>query len=437
MNRFLLLLVIVSAHSFAVETVPIAKAIEKALEKSSLTSCVANGSSANHDDCQPFRIKVSVAEKDSPDSDFKADIDEFWAAPDKWSRQVSSPDFSQKIVKNGNQEYETHTGDYDPHWLREIEMAIFDPLPIRDQLERLNGQVRLDGNEHNESSLRWEEKIGTAEAPSTAFCGITFRGDGLLKGIYTPGYHATYDDFRSFGKKLVARKILFNPEPGTEIDASITTLERVSDTSAEIFAIPQSPPASEPIKTIRVNEATARKLIKNAPDIIWPAVRGGKTHGTLTMFISVDRAGKVRETEPMNSDNAQLDDSAREQVSRWEFKTAALGNTPVQIDSTLTFTFDTKIGNPTPQLSDAETRQQATHIVEAQVPPGTAPEGTKFTVVVAVDENGKILGVNNPDNLPTALFLAGYAAARQWQFRPYIHNGKPDSFDAHITFVVR
>jgi hypothetical protein len=127
--------------------------------------------------------------------------------------------------------------------------------------------------------------------------------------------------------------------------------------------------------------------------------------------------GLLRETEPMNSDNAQLDDSAREQVSTWEFKTAAMGNTPMQIDSTLTFTFDTKIGNPTPQVSDAEARQQATHIVEAQVGPGTVAPGTKFTVEVAVDENGKILGVNNPDNLPNALFLAGYAAARQWQFR--------------------
>lgn len=93
--------------------------------------------------------------------------------------------------------------------------------------------------------------------------------------------------------------------------------------------------------------------------------------------------------------------------------------------------------NPTPQLSDSEARQQATRIVEAQVRPGTAAPGTKFSVVVAVDENGKILGVNNPYNLPTALFQAGYAALRQWQFRPYIHNGKPDSFDAHITFVVR
>lgn len=114
---------------------------------------------------------------------------------------------------------------------------------------------------------------------------------------------------------------------------------------------------------------------------------------------------------------AQLDDSAREQVSTWRFEQAAAGNTPVQIESTLTFTFDTKIGNPTPQLSDAEASQQATQIVEAQVPPGTAPAGTKFAVVVAVDENGKILGVNNPDNLPVKLFLAGYAAARQWQFR--------------------
>ena len=35
---------------------------------------------------------------------------------------------------------------------------------------------------------------------------------------------------------------------------------------------------------------------------------------------------------------------------------------------------------------DSEARRQATHIVEAQVSPGTAPAGTKFTVVVAVDE---------------------------------------------------
>src|SRR5689334_5123943 len=99
MNRFLLLLVILSPQAFAIETVPIAKAIEQALQKSSLTSCgIVNGSSANHDDCQPFHIKVSVAEKDSPDSDYKADIEEFWAAADKWTRQASSPDFSQKIV---------------------------------------------------------------------------------------------------------------------------------------------------------------------------------------------------------------------------------------------------------------------------------------------------------------------------------------------------
>lgn len=268
MNLLLLLLVILSAHGFAVETVPIAKAIEQTVRRSSLTSCgVANGSSADHDECQPFHIKVHVAEKDSPDSDFKAEIEEFWAAPDMWSRQVSSPGFSQKLIKNGDREYETHTGDYDPHWLRHIETAIFDPLPIRDQLEKLNRQVRLDGNERNESTLQWQERIGTAQVPSIAFCAITFRGDGLLKGIEMPGYGATFDDFRSFGKKLVARKIVFYPEPGTEIDASITMLERLSDASAEVF-IPQSPPASEPIKTIHVNEATARKLIKNAPDII-------------------------------------------------------------------------------------------------------------------------------------------------------------------------
>jgi TonB family protein len=429
MKSLFLLLIVFGPTLFAADSVPLARAIDDFRHKSQITVCDGP--------CQPFHIKVSVAEKDSPDSDYKADIEEYWVSPNKWSRTVATPDFSQKVIMNGDRYYESNTGDYDPMWLRNVITALFDPIPNWEQIEKVNAQVRLDGREHDESNVRWQQKIGTESAQNLAFSTITFRGDALLRGIYLPGYGPTFDDFRSFGAKKVPRKIQFDPEPGTEIDATVTSLQQLDNPTEDLFEISQPTTANQRIQTIQVSESTARSLIKNAPDIIWPPVRAGKTHGVLSILISVDRSGKVRETEPMNSDNPQLDDSAREQVSTWQFKTASVSQVPVQFESTITLAFDAKIGNPTPQLSDAEARKQATHIVEANFPPRAAPSGTRVNIVVSVNESGSVIGGINADKLPLPLFLPAFAAARQWQFRPYINSGKPDSFDAHITFIVQ
>jgi hypothetical protein len=56
---------------------------------------------------------------------------------------------------------------------------------------------------------------------------------------------------------------------------------------------------------------------------------------------------------------------------------------------------------------------------------------------ISVDEAGKILAVQNPNQVDPRLFTAGERVLRQWQFRPYIHSGKPDRFDADVTFKVR
>ncbi len=57
-----------------------------------------------------------------------------------------------------------------------------------------------------------------------------------------------------------------------------------------------------------------------------------------------------------------------------------------------------------------------------------------FTIRISVDPNGTVTGRGNPNNLDTALFLAASNAVRQWKFGPYLHDGKPDNFDADITF---
>jgi outer membrane biosynthesis protein TonB len=71
------------------------------------------------------------------------------------------------------------------------------------------------------------------------------------------------------------------------------------------------------------------------------------------------------------------------------------------------------------------------------VPAGKARRGTRFTLRVSVDEAGKVQNVQNPNNVPPALYSAGAAALKKWSFHPYINKGKPDRFYADITFLVR
>ena len=184
---------------------------------------------------------------------------------------------------------------------------------------------------------------------------------------------------------------------------------------------------------ISVSETTIRSLSAYTPDILWPSVRSGKTTGVLSMYISVDRSGHVREAWPLNSDNAGLEDPAREQVMKWQFKPAKMHDVPVQTETVLTLAFNTKIGDPIPILSDEEARKLATNIVEPVFPPGT-PKGTEVKVQVGVSLDGTVNGAGNPYNAPTPLFMAAYGAVRQWHFRPYLREGKPDLFGADIVF---
>ncbi len=146
--------------------------------------------------------------------------------------------------------------------------------------------------------------------------------------------------------------------------------------------------------------------------------------------------GHVRETFPLNSDNAGLDDVARQQVQKWQFKPAVSKGVPVQVEGILTFAFNTKIERPVTILSDAEARRLATNTVEPLFKPGAASSGTPVTVRVSVDVDGKLLGVENPNNVPDVLFLAAYDALTQWHFQPYVKDGKPDFYKADITFQV-
>lgn len=312
------------------KSVALSDVAERAVRQSQLT---LPGSPA-------FHLKVSIVETTNPASDYRASVEEYWTSPDKWRRTIQSPDFSQTLIVNGDKVSEQNKGDYYPWWLSDIVTAIFDPLPMLDQLEKMHVQIaEPNGSEHSNSCADLKGKIEMA-----VFC---FEGShGLLQSVFTQrGYVAEYSDFKSFREKRVARRIVIEPEPGTTIEARITELAEVQNSIDDMFAVEQSTPPEARIKSVKVDESFARKLLLGTSEIEWPPVGSGLTKGRCAVYVAVDRTGRVREVWPEGCDNPGLEDPLRDQVRKWQFKPAAENGVPVQIESLVTFEFQTTIGS--------------------------------------------------------------------------------------------
>lgn len=385
----------------------------------------------------PFHLKARIAENGNPNSEFKADVEVFWMAPTKWRQVIQSSQFSQTLVVNDGAILENNTGDYYPFWLRQLVTALLDPLPMLQVLEKSQAKVAKPPGPQSRSCARFESRVGVPPVQASEFSVFCFTSDGLPESITTPGYSVEFKDYRKFGDKQVARKLVTYPEPGVTIEATVTELTELKSGDESLFTVSSPTPKERQLRCVAVSEATLRSIGLNTPEIVWPRIRMGKTSGVLTMYVSIDTSGRVRETFPENSDNSDLEDDARKQVQAWQFKPAVVDGEPLQLESILAFAFGTQVGNPVSVLSDSEARKLADNAPEPSFSPGAAPVGTAVTVLAIVGSDGNVKAISNPNNVPGRLFLAASAALKEWHFRPYLKEGKPDDFNAEITFHVK
>jgi hypothetical protein len=425
---FFLLALTAGAQEAGDKIVSIAQAADHAVQQSKLT--LAGGT--------PFHLKAHITNAGTSKPEYSADVEEYWVSPEKWRRTVQSANFSHTLIANGDKVSEKLTGDYYPFWLHDLVTALFDPLPMADQLKLMQGQLEIpEDSAKSNSCVNMQVKVGIAPVQNNVGMAFCFGGrGGLLQAVITPGYKAQFDSYLPFKKKMVARTIKAQFAPDLVLTAKITALAELSSPDEKLFTIDAATPATEQMKTIQVTEGSARALALNTPAIVWPTVREGKTEGVMSVYVSVDRSGHVREVWPLVSNNLELNQAAREQLLRWQYKPYNNGG-PSQMEAALTFSFATRIENPISVLNDAEARKLATHVVEAVVPAGKARKGSKFSLRISVDEAGKVQAVLNQNKVAPALYTSGAAALKQWRFRPYLNNGKPDRFYADITFQVR
>jgi hypothetical protein len=288
---------------------------------------------------RPFHLKARIVEATNLDNDgYKADVEEYWLAPNRWRRTLKTSDFSQTLIVNGDKVSEQIHGGYYPHWLYTMVNAILDPgAALQDvDMSKSPDNPMIGGTKF---CRRFAFRAGIPPVGNNVFSTYCFDG-GLLDSVGKPGYDAEYRNYKKFAEKQVARKIREYIESGTELEATIYELSDLGAPDESLFAI-QEPTGQ--LRTAIVSEETVRGLSLSAPVIQWPTIQGGKSSGVLSIYLCIDREGLVRETYPLNSDHPVMSDAARKQVMNWRFKPASNAGVPIQVESILTFAYETKI----------------------------------------------------------------------------------------------
>jgi hypothetical protein len=427
-----ILISLIALSSLALAGDSLADLPRKAIERSDIT---AAGS-------RPFVFKAKVLEITNPaNTNYNAEIEEYWVAPDKWRRVVTTSSFSETLIVNGDKTSERITGDYYPNWLRTLVTGIFDPGKELQgvDLSRSNDIPRIGVPEF---CRRFTFMAGVAPVSNKVFSSFCFL-DGLIESIQKPGYAVRYKDYKSFAGKKVARTITEYIESGTDVQANIVELSELKSPDEAMFSAQD---ASAPLRTIRADEPTLRGMAVNAPDIVWPTVRSGAVTGTLSLYVCLDRSGHVREIYELNSSNPGLSDVARDQVMKWQFKTATNQGEAVQVESLLTFAFSTATADPIPVLEGEEGEKLVLHRVEPIWPAGFAPAGTPVIVTIGVNEDGESRGLVfvTSDEANRKMIMKEipmielplHKALKQWRFQPYVRNGKATEYQVKITFHV-
>ena len=413
-------------------SVPLGDAIDKALSKSTLA--VRGG--------LPFHLRVSITEPQNPASPYKGMIEEWWLSPQQWRREVSGPDgLRQTIVFSNGRQSEKDEGEYFPLWLRNFVTAIFDPVPDAAAWTAGGGrleQIAMPDGRRSDACARGKFKVGTDEQATDAFSNVCFDGDGRLHVYVSPRYSMQFDEYQPWGEKQVARRLVEDPEPGTSLVGLVEVLEdeTAAHPAPDLFS--PLPAADDSFRSVPVGSAQLEQLAGTHPPIVWPAVRSGNLRGHLAMYISVDRTGRVREAWPLNSDNAGLEDSAREQVRQWKLKTATDSTgKAIQVDGALGFLFETRIDSPLPVLTgSAVMGHQVTGCSYNPVlPRGLLARGQSFVIRASVNEVGKLTGESYPQGVAWDVVQKAGLHLPDCTFHPYLVEGKPTYYFIDFVFT--
>ena len=306
------------------------KMVRKAVEHSTL----------NQPGTKPFHLKAELAPSRESDraTNRTGTVEIWWASPTQWKREVRSPEFHQVEIVNGSSDWQKNEGEYFPEWLREISVALINPVP---QLDQVLQQVkdadvkRMMGSTYY--SWITQNKVGDIQGGIGASVALT-DNTGLLFYGGDVGWGGIFHDYQNFHGRMVARKVGVG---SPEVTAQVTTLEDLKDNPSTLFESPKEDSSSPLLRTLIVAQTSLGKNVIPVDPPSWPALKDGPLEGTITTKVTIDRAGKVHEVGTVLANNPGVTDIARDYFANMQFKPYLDNGQPVQVMCLFTIPYKT------------------------------------------------------------------------------------------------
>jgi hypothetical protein len=233
-----------------------------------------------------------------------------------------------------------------------------------------------------------------------------------------------------FGHKRIARVITNAPRLGEDLyTLTITQLKQIDKAIQINFPVDAE---TGRIEFQDVSEQELRSHLVGSPSIIWPQPLDGAEKGPASFFVSVDTTGQVREVQQLYTVNERTNDSAKNQLIRWRFKTFAVDGKQMQTSGVLRFTLNTREFGPHTPLTDADARKLVADPLNPKIEGDAPAPGTTYILWAAVDSDGHVIEIMAGDG-PHELFIPCMKAVQSWHFPPTV-DGAAVPFRANLVF---
>jgi hypothetical protein len=273
--------------------------------------------------------------------DYAATIEETWIAPDRWTRAVHAPDVTQITVMNESGLHVVTQGDYFPKWLRDFVTGLFTPVPDPNHWNLSTApleHIELPNGVRSSPCQHAEFELGDPPLQQVNFATNCFQPtDGLLEMAQSPNYTIEFKDYAAFAKLKIPRLLLEDAGGGVQLRGRVTGLDEAKEIGAHAFDTPANAEGTNALASIILSASELTSLAGGLPELPWPSPIPG--HGMFTVWVSLDRRGRVREAHSLNSDESGIATDMSAQLVGRQWKPYVKGGVPVQSEGGLVFEY--------------------------------------------------------------------------------------------------
>lgn len=318
--------------------------IAEALRESSLV----NGTVPFHLllDIRPGKVLFPGHEA-SPDMTGTMEV--FWAAPSRYKLILTTPNFSQTKIVDGQAVEETDRGDFLPRWLDDFVRALFEPLPQVEAMGSLKlkmsggGTMMLPGRAPvtiPRCLSKSDRPGGIAEETSVASVCFDPQHAWIASGRDFTRY-VSFKDYQRFGRQMIPRTWTDDIPENIFVEGEVTRLEKLTKGEARAIHVQTPTPPDRQIRTVFLSRQRIDELKEPLPAFEWPAENTEALEGWMIVYVRTDRSGKIREAYWDSSDNYKLQDAGVRLALLAKLKPTVVDDVPVQVEGPLVLHFKT------------------------------------------------------------------------------------------------